>query len=106
MPIHVPGIVKINDKASSGYIDIGSMRIHWGRTISTSDGSESFSFSVAFAAVPQVMAITEITTGTPAAWGGVISSVTINGFDYNRDNTIANATHNPYINWLAIGLKP
>ncbi len=97
---------RVNDQSASGHMDIGKMRMQWGRTVSTSDGDETVSFPVPFGNTPTVTATTEITTGAASAWGGTVVSVGTTSFDYNRDDTIANATHNPFIAWFAIGLKP
>lgn len=98
--------VLINDQASSNYFDIGTMRIQWGREVSTDDDDQTVTFPVAFDAMPAVTAQTEITTGSAAGWGGATNDVTTTNFKFNRDDTIANSTHNPYIAWMAIGLKP
>lgn len=100
------GDIAINDQAASGYFDIGTMRMQWGRVASTSDDDQLVTFPVPFSAIPMVSAQTEITTGTAAGWGAATNDVTTTNFKFNRDDTITNATHNPYIAWVAIGLKP
>ena len=91
-----------NDQTASKYFDIGTMRIQWGRVSSTMDGDQTVTFPVAFGSAPVVT--TSMERDSNAGYGAV-DSVTATNFVFNRVDTIDNAD-NPFIIYIAIGLKP
>ena len=91
-----------NDQTASKYFDIGTMRIQWGRVASTMDGDQTVTFPVAFGSAPVVT--TSMERDSNAGYGAV-DSVTATNFVFNRVDTIDNAD-NPFIIYIAIGLKP
>lgn len=91
----------LNDQTSSGYFDIGRMRIQWGRISSTTDSDQTVTFPVAFGAAPVVASSME--RNADAGYCAV-DNVTTTNFVCNRLDTIDNAD-NPYIHYIAIGLK-
>ena len=99
--LDVPGI-DVDDQAASGYFDIGTMRIQWGRVSSTSDSDQTVTFPVAFGVAPVVASSMERDANAGYC---AIDSVTTTNFVVNRLDTINNSD-NPFIHWIAIGLKP
>jgi hypothetical protein len=104
-----PSIV-YNDQASSGFFDMASMRIAWGRVLSTGDNDQTVTFSASFLSVPAVTYSLEVQNGgnfTTGLGAGAteIKTVTTTNFVVNRDDTVG-AVDSPIINYIAIGLKP
>lgn len=96
------GDVDMNDQAASGYFDIGTMRIVWGRVASTTDGDQVVVFPATFSVAPVVMSSMERDAN---AGYGAVDNVTTSQFKFNRLDTINNED-NPFIHYFAIGLKP
>ncbi len=92
----------INDQSALSYIDIGNVRMQWGRIPSTADSDQVVTFPVAFSAAPAVT--TSMERDVNAGYGA-IDTVTTTNFVFNRLDTINNSD-NPFIHYLAIGLKP
>jgi hypothetical protein len=93
--------------ATSGYFDIGTVRIQYGKVASTSDDDQIITFPVAFLAAPIVTSSIEIVNGanfssTTGTNQTAIKSVTTTNFIANRDNTI-DVGDSPFINYFAIG---
>ncbi len=100
----------INDQASSGYFDIGTMRIQWGRITYTQDDPTAMTLPAPFANTPYSVMLSlhewEYNDGKgPANVSNAISVVakSTTTFTVNRDNDLANDT---VFDWVAIGLKP
>jgi hypothetical protein len=95
--------------ATSGYFDVGTVRIQWGKVVSSTDDDQVITFPVAFASAPIVTSSIEISNGanfssTTGTNQTAIKSVTTTTFIANRDNTI-DAGDSPIINYFAIGQK-
>jgi hypothetical protein len=98
------GTTVMNDQTSTGYFDVGGMRIQWGKTASTGDSDQTITFPISFSSAPSVTCNIVLTTGTNAGWGVGLKTVTSSSFLANRDDSIAD-TDNPFFHWIAIGQK-
>lgn len=101
----VEDLIDVDNKANSGYIDIGAMRMAWGTTPSTIETNEAVVFSAPFKAAPIITATINTNAAANVGVGGTTSSITTTGFDFNRNDSIDN-TDDPFIHYHAIGLKP
>ena len=98
--------IQIDDESASGYMDIGSMRMQWGRISSTTAANQAISFPVSFSAIPTIsIAMSKQASANDAAGAFSANQVTATGFNANRENSIVNADQ-PFVNYLAIGFKP
>lgn len=91
----------VDDQSASSYIDVGAVRIQWGRVVLNSDASQTFTFPASFADDQASVVITRQGTNLQLAVG--VTSVTSTTFDIDRENAIDGDFT---IHWQAIGLKP
>ncbi len=97
----------VNDQVSSGYFDIGTMRIQWGSQAITLDTATAVVFPASFANATYSIALSWDNTWTS---GGAVEgpmsveagSKTISQFQVNRDDDITGTIN---IDYIAIGLK-
>ncbi len=100
----------VNDQASSGYFDIGTMRMQWGSITYSNDDATPMPLPAPFANLNYSVLLSlhmwEYNDGKgPANVSNGISVVakTTTTFIVNRDNDLALDT---VFDWFAIGLKP
>ncbi len=100
----------INDQASSGYFDIGTMRIQWGSITYDSDTPVAMALPAPFANTDYSVLLSLHMWNYDAGKGpiNVSNGISVVGktttvFMVNRDDDLAFDT---VFDWLAIGLKP
>jgi hypothetical protein len=100
----------INDQASSGYVDIGTMRIQWGTISYSLDDETPMPLPAAFGNTTYKVLLSlhawEYNAGkgpSDVSNGISVTAKSTTTFSVNRDNDLANVTT---FDWLAIGLKP
>ncbi len=101
-----PTTAIINDQASSGYIDIGSMRMQWGSESITIDTAVTITLPGAFANTAYAVTTSvddSWTTSTRVSEVMKVENKTTTTFDLDRDNDV---TGTVLCDWIAIGLKP
>jgi len=95
------------DHASSGYFDIGTMRIQWG-IVGTSAGAKTVTLPALFANTSYSVTTNILDNSTSWIFSCVISNQTTSSFIgtvmYGNYNTTDIASQG--FNWIAVGLKP
>ncbi len=100
------GQIAINDKASSNYIDIGTMRIQWGSESIALDTAVTITLPGAFANTAYAVTTSvddSWTTSTRVSEVMKVETKTTTTFDLDRDDDV---TGTVICDWIAIGLKP
>jgi len=95
--------LSINDQASSGYIDIGSMRMQWGIDTSGTTGVRTVTFPAAFADSSYVVTVSPEAVGNESASAHALSATQFSTQVWESNTAISRSTD---ISWQAIGLKP
>ena len=107
--LNIPTPPTINDQASSGYVDIGTTRIQWGKSTPPSGAAGStVTLPASFADTDYVVQLTPILVGSNSA--NVSCRVTqinsVSGFDWATTYNSSLWASNIPVYWTAIGLKP
>ena len=98
----MPDTTTVDDQSTSGYMDIGDMRMQWGKI---NDGNNDGAFNVPFVApFADANYSVVVTSGTSNnGYAAATTGHTVNFFQLDRSND-ANSTI--VWHWQAIGLKP
>lgn len=108
-------IASVSDNSSSGYFDLGTMRIQWGTSSgftvnSGSDNATTITLPVAFSSTTYTVTVT-ISGGTAVPSNGsqvnaINDSKTTTNFVARAHNFAGGATGTIYYDWIAFGRKP
>jgi hypothetical protein len=104
----LPAAVAINDQAASGYVDIGNMRIQWGRNTQDTTAERTVTLPVAFANTSYTVTLTSDNGATALAFAprvGTVGGKTTTNFKA-RMSLIDGTASGINFSWQAIGLKP
>ena len=95
-------IPEINNRAENGYVDIGNIRMQWGRAVTDGTGQVFVDFPVSFSDV-------NFSFTANAGNGGTVSMMylgeTTSGLQVIARNENGNAVMTSF-SWIAIGLRP
>jgi hypothetical protein len=94
-----------NDKASSGYFDIGTMRMQWGNVSGGVTGSQTITLPQPFANTSYVVTPSITNPANPnVSFSITVTSKTTSTFTVMK--LYSGGSAGEAFNWIAIGLKP
>lgn len=98
----------VNDQTTSGYMDIGTMRMQYFRLTSNVDTAQAVTLPAPFAdtnysVISQMTSIGTLTATANTGILGRVENLTTTVFDFNRDDDVNGSGE---IMFIAIGLKP